>query len=116
MAPKKRKSRKGTRQQAKQETRLNEPRTSQSERPSIDGESDRDPAASSSMASTEEEEETAGNDIVADLRDDPEDEDDNYEVASLYPASQFRHGAMSTYRSAGGHFTAGDSRTLTSDL
>lgn len=117
MAPKKRKGRKGTRQRAQQDTRLNEPRVSQSERPSIDGESDRYPAALSSMAGTEEEEEAAGNDTVASLRDDdPEDDDDCFEVASLYPASQFRHGAMSTYRSAGGHFMAGDSRTLTSDL
>lgn len=68
------------------------------------------------MAGTEEEEEAAGSDIVADLIDDPEDDEDNFEVASLYPASQFRHGAMSTYRSAGGHFVTGDSRTLTSDL
>lgn len=82
----------------------------------MDGESDIYPAASSSMVGTEEEEEAAGNDTLADLRDDPEDDNDNFEVASLYPASQMRPGAMSTYRSAGGHFIAGDSRTLTSDL
>ncbi|PTB36490.1 hypothetical protein M441DRAFT_150974 [Trichoderma asperellum CBS 433.97] len=111
MAPKKRKGRKGARQRAQQKSHLNDPRASQSGSPSIDGESDYHPAAPASMAGAEEEEEAAGGDTVADLVDDPEDDDDNFEVASLYPASQFRHGAMSTYRSAGGHFVAGDSRT-----
>lgn len=116
MAPKKRKGRKGTRQRAQHKTHLNDPRASQTGRPSIDGEGDSYPAASSIMTGTDEEDEAAGGDTVADLMDDAEDDDDNFEVASLYPASQFRPGAMSTFRSAGGHFVAGDSRTLTSDL
>ncbi|KAL6903028.1 S-adenosyl-L-methionine-dependent methyltransferase [Trichoderma evansii] len=116
MAPKKRKGRKGTRQRAQHKTHLNDPRASQSGRPSFDGESDGCPAVPSSMTGTDEEEEATGSDTVADLMDDAEDDDDNFEVASLYPASQFRPGAMSTFRSAGGHFVAGDSRTLTSDL
>jgi hypothetical protein len=62
----------------------------------------------------EEEEDTMGSDTVTDRMEDPEDEDE-FEVASLYPASQLHHGAMSTYRSAGGHFVTGDSR-ITSDL
>lgn len=116
MAPKKRKGRKGTRQRAQHETRLHKPRVSQSERPSIDGKGDGHSTASSSMAGSEEEEEAAGGDTVADLWDGPEDDDDIFEVASLYPTSQFRHGATSTYRSAEGHFVTGDSRALTSDL
>ncbi|PTB61580.1 S-adenosyl-L-methionine-dependent methyltransferase [Trichoderma citrinoviride] len=44
------------------------------------------------------------------------DDEDDYEVASLYPASQLVGGARSTYRSGGGHFVTGDPRAMASDL
>ncbi|TFB00795.1 Secondary metabolism regulator LAE1 [Trichoderma ghanense] len=44
------------------------------------------------------------------------DDEDDYEIASLYPASQLAGGARSTYRSGGGHFVTGDPRAMASDL
>ncbi|KAL7934496.1 S-adenosyl-L-methionine-dependent methyltransferase [Trichoderma chlorosporum] len=100
MVLKKRKDRKGTRQQTSQKS---SPHDSPSH--SADDASDDFYITKASQGEGEE----MGGDT------DRSEDEDEFEVASLYPASQFPHGAMSTYRS-GGHFVTGDSRAMASDL
>ncbi|KAL6786793.1 S-adenosyl-L-methionine-dependent methyltransferase [Trichoderma camerunense] len=109
MVTKKRKGRKGTRQQNPEKTSAHDPKPH-----SADGTDDDDQTIKSSQEECEEK--GADTDHVEDEDEDDDEDDDKFEVASLYPASQFPRGAMSTYGSGGGHFVMGDSRAMTSDL
>lgn len=109
MVTKKRKGRKGTRQQNPEKTSPHDPRPH-----SADGIDDDDQTIKSGQEECEEK--GADTDHVEDEDEDNDEDDDRFEVASLYPASQFPRGAMSTYGSGGGHFVMGDSRAMTSDL
>lgn len=109
MVTKKRKSRKGTRQQEPEKT---SPRDSKPQ--SADGTDDDDQTIKTSQEECEEK--GTDTDHVEDEDEDNDEDDDKFEVASLYPASQFPRGTMSTYRSGGGHFVMGDSRAMASDL
>lgn len=113
MVPKKRKGRGGARQQGPGKTSSQDSQTSHN----ADSADDDYPAVMTSLVGAGEGREEMGGDTIADHMEDPEDEDeDEFEVASLYPASQLLCGAMSTYRSGSGHFVTGDSRAMTSDL
>ncbi|KAL7947377.1 S-adenosyl-L-methionine-dependent methyltransferase [Trichoderma barbatum] len=103
MVPQKRNGRGLARQRGPQKTSPHDSQTSHSA----------DDASNDHLAiNTQGEREEMDGDI-----DHMEDEDeDDFEVASLYPASQLPRGAMSTYRSSAGHFVMGDSRAMASDL
>ncbi|RFU75650.1 hypothetical protein TARUN_6585 [Trichoderma arundinaceum] len=112
MAPKKRKGRRGARQPVPQRASSHDPYTSHNVHTTSDGY----PVIMTNLVGAEEEGHgMGGGDTIIGRMEDFEDEDE-FEVASLYPASQLPRGAMSTYRSGGGHFVTGDSRAMTSDL
>ncbi|PNP47159.1 hypothetical protein THARTR1_10664 [Trichoderma harzianum] len=109
MVTKKRKGRKGTRQQDPEKTSPHDSKSHSADGTDDDGQTIK--------ASQEECEEKGGDlDHVEDEDENDDEDDDKFEIASLYPASQFPRGAMSTYSSGGGHFVTGDSRALASDL
>ncbi|KAL6800648.1 S-adenosyl-L-methionine-dependent methyltransferase [Trichoderma sp. SZMC 28013] len=109
MVTKKRKGRKGTRHQEPEKTSPHDSKSCSADGTDDDGQTIK--------ASQEKCAETGGDsDHVEDEDENDDDDEDKFEVASLYPASQFPRGAMSTYRSGGGHFVTGDSRGIASDL
>ncbi|EHK17112.1 uncharacterized protein TRIVIDRAFT_42428 [Trichoderma virens Gv29-8] len=103
MVSKKRKSRKGTRQQGPQKTSTRDSQSHNTDDANDDHQT---------IKASQEERDEMGRET-----DHVEDEDeDEFEVASLYPASQLPRGAMSTYRLGGGQFVTGDSQAMGSDL
>ncbi|KAL7818527.1 S-adenosyl-L-methionine-dependent methyltransferase [Trichoderma gracile] len=105
MAPKKRKGRRTARRRGPQTA----PRHDSC---SDDGGSDDFPSAMPRLEGAGQDTEERCDDNGAE----PIDDEDDFEVASLYPASQLAGGARSTYRSGGGHFVTGDPRAMASDL
>ncbi|KAH0495783.1 hypothetical protein TgHK011_009314 [Trichoderma gracile] len=105
MAPKKRKGRRTARRRGPQTA----PRHDSC---SDDGGSDDFPSAMTRLEGAGQDTEERCDDNGAE----PIDDEDDFEVASLYPASQLAGGARSTYRSGGGHFVTGDPRAMASDF
>ena len=105
MAPKKRRGRRAARSRGPQTA-------ARHDSSSGDGRSDDIPTNVTGPEDVGQETEETCDDNGADRIDD----EDDYEVASLYPASQLVGGARSTYRSGGGHFVTGDPRAMASDL